>query len=317
MRVRTGRFGKLRLRSEPGKPQPINVAVRKGRIQAHGRVPPPAAGVGGHLCRVDLRHPSGAKFAIDGPTPFPLFELHRSETVTDPLIEFPEDAGRIRRVDVRFPTAQIPPKFFNDSLHAPSPVSSGDGSYPVLHGGHDLGGHAVLHRPSRAFGASPLFPCGRSVSSVIWAFCLRGARPFRSPHRSALRASATTVSADFSLRVATSALQPQGEISPGKNAALPRTTAGFMPPRTRPRELCGHWPARPAGRRLLSGFCSSARGFAPRFLPAFGRPRAAALRFTRRGQLVGGLPPPRLRPCWAHHRKAQPSQVAPFLCRQG
>jgi hypothetical protein len=32
---------------------------------------------------------------------------------------------------------------------------------------------------------------------------------------------------------------------------------------------------------------------------------------------VGGLPPPRLRPCWAHHRKAQPSQVAPFLCRQG
>jgi len=44
-------------------------------------------------------------------------------------------------------------------------------------------------------------------------------------------------------------------------------------------------PARPARPRLLSGSCSSARGFAPCFLPTLGRPRAVALRFIRRDQL--------------------------------
>ena len=37
-------------------------------------------------------------------------------------------------------------------------------------------------------------------------------------------------SADFSLRVSTSPFQALGEISPGKNTLLHRTTAGFTPP---------------------------------------------------------------------------------------
>jgi hypothetical protein len=51
--------------------------------------------------------------------------------------------------------------------------------------------------------------------------------------RSALRrlSAATTASADFSLRLSASAFQPQGEISPGKNALFHDTTAGFTPPR--------------------------------------------------------------------------------------
>jgi hypothetical protein len=57
------------------------------------------------------------------------------------------------------------------------------------------------------------------------------------------------------------------------------------------------------GVASLSGSCSSARGFAPCFLPTLGRPHAVALRFVRYGQLSGGLPPPRSRPCWAHQRK--------------
>ena len=39
----------------------------------------------------------------------------------------------------------------------------------------------------------------------------------------------TMASADFSLRVPTSPFQAQGEISPGKNALLLCTTAGFTP----------------------------------------------------------------------------------------
>ena len=70
------------------------------------------------------------------------------------------------------------------------------------------------------------------------------------------------------------------------------------------QERRGHWPARPVRQRLLSGSCSSARRFAPRFLPTLGRPHAVALRFTRCDLLVTGLVPVRVRPCWAHHNKA-------------
>jgi hypothetical protein len=51
--------------------------------------------------------------------------------------------------------------------------------------------------------------------------------------RSALRQKkkkTTTASADFSLRLAPSPFQARGEISPGKNAILPRTTAGSTLP---------------------------------------------------------------------------------------
>ena len=62
-------------------------------------------------------------------------------------------------------------------------------------------------------------------------------------------------------------------------------------------------PARPDRLRLLFGSCSSARRFAPRFLPTVCHHSAVALHFVRRGQLTGGLAPPRVRPCWAHKAK--------------
>jgi hypothetical protein len=53
----------------------------------------------------------------------------------------------------------------------------------------------------------------------------------RSALRQKQKKKTTTASADFSLRLTPSPFQAQGEISPGKNAILPRTTAGFtLPP---------------------------------------------------------------------------------------
>jgi hypothetical protein len=43
--------------------------------------------------------------------------------------------------------------------------------------------------------------------------------------------AATMASADFSLRVSTSPFQALGEISPGKDTLLHRTTAGYTPRR--------------------------------------------------------------------------------------
>jgi hypothetical protein len=59
-------------------------------------------------------------------------------------------------------------------------------------------------------------------------------------------------------------------------------------------------PARPGRQRLVCGSCSSAHGFAPRFLPTLGHPHAVALHLPRCGQLGRGLAPRRVRPCWAH-----------------
>ena len=58
----------------------------------------------------------------------------------------------------------------------------------------------------------------------------------------------------FSLRLAPSPFQARGEISPGKNAILPCTTAGSTPPDPWPQELRGFWPARPDRQRLISDF---------------------------------------------------------------
>ena len=59
--------------------------------------------------------------------------------------------------------------------------------------------------------------------------------------------------------VALSPFQAQGEISPGKNALLHRTTAEFTPPKPWSQKLCGFMPARLARQRRLSGSCTSAR----------------------------------------------------------
>jgi hypothetical protein len=72
-------------------------------------------------------------------------------------------------------------------------------------------------------------------------------------------------------------------------------------------------PARSAQQRLLSGSCSSAHSFAPRFLPTLGRPHAVALRFVRRDQLTVGLAPTRVRPCWAHIKNGPDNLRAIFI----
>ncbi len=59
-------------------------------------------------------------------------------------------------------------------------------------------------------------------------------------------------------------------------------------------------PARPGRHRLISGSCSSARRFVPRFLQTLPRGRALAVPLGCCDQLPGGLPPPSQCPCRAY-----------------
>ena len=64
-------------------------------------------------------------------------------------------------------------------------------------------------------------------------------------------------------------------------------------------------PARPGRHRLIFGFCTSARTFAPRFFQRMPRgiPPCASLEFSATC-LLRGLSPPSLVSCWAHIKKA-------------
>jgi hypothetical protein len=109
--------------------------------------------------------------------------------------------------------------------------------------------------------------------------------------------------ADFSLRVTTSPFQAQGEISPGKNALLLCTTAGFTPLRLDHKSFAVMGPLALLGSAFYPILVHRLADYAPRFLPTLSHPHAVALHFVRRDQLTAGLPPAGVRPCWAHPNK--------------
>ncbi len=109
-----------------------------------------------------------------------------------------------------------------------------------------------------------------SVTPLVRSFVL-----WVVPHRPPTRT--TTTFADFSLQHALSPFQAQGEISPGKNALLHRTTAGSTPLRLDHESFAVSGPLALLRQRLLSSSCPSARSFALRFLPTLGHPCAVAL----------------------------------------
>jgi hypothetical protein len=118
--------------------------------------------------------------------------------------------------------------------------------------------------------------------------------------------------ADFSLRVTTSPFQAQGEISPGKNALLLCTTAGFTPLRLDHKSFAVMGPLALLGSAFYPILVHRLADYAPRFLPTLSHPHAVALHFVRRDQLTAGLPPAGVRPCWAHPQQ-KPGVYRVFL----
>jgi hypothetical protein len=97
-----------------------------------------------------------------------------------------------------------------------------------------------------------------------------------------------------------SPFQAQSEISPGKNALLHRTTAGFTPLRLGHKSFAAFSPLALLGSAFYPVLVHRLTVYASRFLPTVGHPSAVALHFVRCGQLTGGLAPPGVRPCRAH-----------------
>src|SRR5690606_28823075 len=95
----------------------------------------------------------------------------------------------------------------------------------------------------------------------------------------------------------------QGEGSPGKNTLLHCTTAGFTPPRLDHESFTVCCPLALLGNAFYPIRVPRLAAYAPRFLPTLSRPHAVALHFIRCDQLMAGLAPAGVRPCWAHNCK--------------
>src|SRR5207249_2408992 len=109
----------------------------------------------------------------------------------------------------------------------------------------------------------------------------------------------------------TSPFRAWGEASPDKSPGLPLHDRRIYAAALWSRELRGHLPARPGRRRLISGFCSSARRFVPRFLQRRPRDRRLAVPLGPCDQVPGGLSPPGQCPCRAYRTRRAASERTP------
>ena len=124
----------------------------------------------------------------------------------------------------------------------------------------------------------------------------------------ALCASFATLRTSLRLSCALRAGQAQREISPGKNARLRCTTAGFTPLRLDHDSFAVSGALALLGSAFYPILVHRLAAYAPRFLPTIGHPHAVALHFVRCDQLTAGLTPAGVRPCWAHQKKTPPKQ---------
>jgi hypothetical protein len=164
---------------------------------------------------------------------------------------------------------------------------------------------STLPRSEGPSGLHPCFPTGAPVAWTSEAWRLRDSRLFCSPLRSVLRCCRQLLRPLLTSRSAaqaTSPFQARGEISPGKSALLPHTTAGFTPLPVGHESFAVSCPLALVGGALYPVSVRRPMGYLPRFLQTVGHPSALALPFGPCGQVPGGLAPPGVRPCRAHKR---------------
>ena len=104
MRVRTGRFERLRL-CESGHSELVGPFDGEDGVEELGTVAPPATGASRHLqSHIGFCSPGG-QFPKDSPALLPLLELDSPQTVTHPLVQLSPDPRCLRQPEVGFPSA--------------------------------------------------------------------------------------------------------------------------------------------------------------------------------------------------------------------
>ena len=103
MRVRTGRFERLRL-GKSGHSDLVGPGDCEDGIEEHPAVAPPATGVSRYPLGYIGFGPQGRQFPEDRPTALPLFELDGPQAMAHPFVQLSPDAGRLRQPEVGPPS---------------------------------------------------------------------------------------------------------------------------------------------------------------------------------------------------------------------
>jgi hypothetical protein len=123
MRVRTGRFEKLRS-GESRDTQTVEMSDRQHAVQRQGAVVPPAVRVAGDAGRDVLAGAQTAQFSEDRSAASPLLQLRCPQPVARPLIQFAHGPGRLRQSEVRLPARHVIPQVRGDLFEAAAPSST-------------------------------------------------------------------------------------------------------------------------------------------------------------------------------------------------
>ena len=124
MRVRTGRFEKLRSR-ETGQSQSIRPVQGQDGVEEHAAIAPPATAIGRHLSRNVSPGTQHQQFPVHGRTAFPVFELDGAQPMTQPLVKLSPDLWCLRQPEVRLPSPNIGPQTIRHILYAAPTTAAG------------------------------------------------------------------------------------------------------------------------------------------------------------------------------------------------
>src|SRR6202789_3849817 len=124
MRVRTGRFEKLRS-TETGYFHPVGPLQVEYGIEQHPAVAPPAPGIGRYLCRNIGGGSQGHEFPIGRRAAFPLFKLDSSHPMPHPLIQISPDLWCLRQPEVALPSQHIDSQPLSDFRYTATARTAG------------------------------------------------------------------------------------------------------------------------------------------------------------------------------------------------
>ena len=117
MRVRTGRFKKLRS-CESRETESVKVFDREDAVQPSFAVPPPVPRASRHECGQLMVSTEAAEATVGRRSRAPVLELDGPESVAYPRVQIFEYLQGLGQTEVRLPARQIRPHLFRNLGHA-------------------------------------------------------------------------------------------------------------------------------------------------------------------------------------------------------
>src|SRR5712692_1449909 len=148
MRVRTGRFEKLRS-CESGNAEAVEVRHREHTVYVRETTVPPAVACSRHQRGQLMRSTKATQAPINRGSAPPVLELDGSEPTAQPRVKVPEHLRGLRKTEVRLPSRQVCLQLLRNLSHAATTETAGVEPDALLERDECLGSYPDFDRISR------------------------------------------------------------------------------------------------------------------------------------------------------------------------